>query len=81
MTILCLDGAPFGSPILAFEGADLQELFVVLDLILCVQPMFVNNIVVRLEDMNKSCRRGWGATDDSVEKVDFFGRESCEFSC
>lgn len=77
--ILRLDGAPFGGPILTLERADLQQLFIVIDLVFSVQPTLAENIIICLENMDEGCRRGGRTTDDSVEKIDLVGGESCEF--
>jgi len=34
--VLRLDGAPFGGPVLTLERANLQQLLVVINLILCI---------------------------------------------
>jgi hypothetical protein len=79
VSILRLNGTPFGSPVLALERPDLQQLFVVLDLVLGVQPALADNIVICLEDVNKSCRGGRCTTYNSIEKFDLVRGESRKF--
>jgi len=76
--ILRLDGAPFGCPILALERSNLEQLFVVLDLVFSVQPTLADDIVIRFENMDEGCRGGRCATYDSIKKFDLLRGESGE---
>jgi hypothetical protein len=77
--VLRLDGAPFGGPVLTLERANLQQLLVVINLILCIQPALANDMIICLEDVDERCRRSRCATDNSVKKLDFVGGECGEF--
>ena len=79
VAILGLDRAPFGDPILALEGSDLEQLFIVLDLVFGVQPTLADNIIICFEDVEEGCRGGRCAGYDSVKKVNLVWGESCEF--
>jgi len=77
--VLRLDGAPFGRPVVALERTNLQQLLIVIDLILGIEPTLADDFIIRLEDVDEGCRGSRRATDDSVKELDFVGGERCEF--
>ena len=76
--ILRLDGTPFRVPIFTLQGADLQQLLVVIDLILSIKPALANDFIISLEDVDEGCCGSRCATDHSIKEVDFVGGECCE---
>ena len=65
-------------PNFTIERADLQQLLVLIDLVLDIEPVLANDFVIRLEDVDEGFRGSRCTTDDSIKEVDFIGGERCE---
>jgi hypothetical protein len=75
-----LDCTPFRVPIFTLHRTNLQQLLVVIELVLCIEPALANNFIISVEGVDDGCYRRRCATDDSTEEVDFVGGGRCEIS-
>jgi hypothetical protein len=76
--ILRLDCTPFRVPIFTLQRTDLQQLLVVIDLVLGIEPALADDFIISLEDVDEGCRGSRCASDDSIKEVDFIGGKCCE---
>ena len=60
-------------PNFTIERADLQQLLVLIDLVLDIEPVLADDFIISLEDVDEGCRGSRCTTDDSIREVDFIG--------